>query len=114
MVIKQDKILFIWLPILFSAKLSNLKTNIPVILDSLPATDSIVISDSARAKQDSAKDRFVEAYFNVKIFSDCRLLAIVYFIHQKILHSACLKMLYGAVKARLAVIPFTFSRLIKT
>jgi lipopolysaccharide export system protein LptA len=73
MVIKQDQdSIYMAADTFFSAKLSNLKKfrNIPVILDSLPATDSIVINDSAKAKQDSAKDRFVEAYFNVKIFSD--------------------------------------------
>ena len=73
MVIKQDKdSIYMAADTLFSARLSNLRKyrTVPVILDSLPATDSIVISDSAKAKQDSAKDRFFEAYYNVKIFSD--------------------------------------------
>jgi lipopolysaccharide export system protein LptA len=73
MVVKQNNdSTFIAADTFFSAKLSNLRKyrTIPVILDSLPAQDSIVIADSAKAKQDSAKDRFVEAYFNVKIFSD--------------------------------------------
>jgi len=73
MVIKQDKdSIYMAADTFFSAKLSNLKKyrNIPVILDSLPVTDSIVIADSATLKQDSAKDRFVEAYYNVRIFSD--------------------------------------------
>ncbi len=73
MVIKQDKdSIFLSADTLFSARLSNLRKfrNIPVILDSLPATDSIVLADSAKAKKDSARDRFVEAYYNVKIFSD--------------------------------------------
>jgi len=73
MVIKQDNdSTFIAADTFFSGKLSNLRKyrTIPVILDSLPSQDSIVIADSAKAKQDSAKDRFVEAYFNVKIFSD--------------------------------------------
>jgi lipopolysaccharide export system protein LptA len=73
MVIKQDKdSTFIAADTFFSARLSNLRKyrTVPVILDSLPATDSIVLADSAKARQDSAKDRFVEAYFNVKIFSD--------------------------------------------
>ncbi|MEP6682514.1 MAG: OstA-like protein, partial [Parafilimonas sp.] len=73
MVIKQDNdSTFIAADTFFSAKLSNLRKyrTIPEILDSLPSQDSIVIADSAKAKQDSAKDRFVEAYFNVKIFSD--------------------------------------------
>ncbi len=73
MVIKQDKdSIYIAADTFFSAKLSNLRKyrTVPVILDSLPAHDSIVIADSGKAKQDSAKDRFIEAYYNVKIFSD--------------------------------------------
>ncbi|MEO8711283.1 MAG: hypothetical protein ABI405_04120, partial [Parafilimonas sp.] len=73
MVIKQDKdSIYMAADTFFSARLSNLRKyrTIPLILDSLPATDSIVISDSAKAKQDSAKDRFFEAYYNVRIFSD--------------------------------------------
>jgi lipopolysaccharide export system protein LptA len=75
MVIKQDKdSIYLAADTLFSGKLSTIKKyrKIPVILDSLPSTDSVAIalSDSARAKQDSARDRFVEAYYNVKIFSD--------------------------------------------
>lgn len=73
MVIKQDKdSIYIAADTFFSGKLSNLRKyrTISVILDSLPATDSIVITDSAKAKQDSARDRFIEAYYNVKIFSD--------------------------------------------
>ncbi len=73
MVIRQDKdSIYIAADTFFSARLSTLRKYriIPVILDSLPAKDSIVIADSAKAKQDSAKDRFVEAYYNVKIFSD--------------------------------------------
>ena len=73
MVIRQDKdSIFLAADTLFSARLSNLRKSrtIPVILDSLPATDSIVLNDSAKAKRDSARDRFVEAYYNVKIFSD--------------------------------------------
>ncbi|MFT4153642.1 OstA-like protein [Parafilimonas sp.] len=73
MIIKQDKdSTFLAADTLFSGRLSTLKKfrNIPAILDSLPATDPVVLSDSARAKQDSARDRFVEAYRNVKIFSD--------------------------------------------
>lgn len=73
MVIKQDKdSTFIAADTFFSAKLSNLRKyrTVPLILDSLPANDSVAISDSSKAKQDSAKDRFIEAYYNVKIFSD--------------------------------------------
>lgn len=73
MVIKQDKdSIYMAADTFFSARLSNLLKyrTVPVILDSLPATDSIVINESAKAKQDSAKDRFFEAYYHVKIFSD--------------------------------------------
>ncbi|MBV9963872.1 MAG: hypothetical protein JO072_16635 [Parafilimonas sp.] len=73
MVIKQNNdSVFIAADTFFSARLSNLRKYrvVPAILDSLPAKDSIVIGDSAKAKQDSAKDRFVEAYYHVKIFSD--------------------------------------------
>lgn len=74
MVIKQNTdSIYLAADTLFSAKLSNLRKfrSIPVILDSLPANDSIIVlSDSAKARQDSARDRFVEAYYNVKIFSD--------------------------------------------
>jgi len=76
MVIKQDKdSLYLAADTLFSARLSNLRKyrTVPVILDSLPAGDSILLLDSsnaAKAKKDSSTDRFVEAYYNVKIFSD--------------------------------------------
>jgi hypothetical protein len=73
MVIKQDEdSIYLAADTFFSAKLSNLRKyrNVPVILDSLSATDSIRIIDSATAKNDSAKDRFFEAYYNVKIYAD--------------------------------------------
>lgn len=73
MIIKQDKdSIYMAADTFFSARLSNLRKyrNVPVILDSLTTIDSGVIEDSSIAKQDSAKDRFVEAYFNVKIYSD--------------------------------------------
>jgi lipopolysaccharide export system protein LptA len=73
MVIKQgEDSIYMAADTFFSSKLSNLRKyrNVPVILDSLPATDSIRINDSATAKNDSAKDRFFEAYYNVKIYSD--------------------------------------------
>ncbi|HYK45643.1 MAG TPA: OstA-like protein [Parafilimonas sp.] len=73
MIIKQDQdSIYMAADTFFSARLSNLRKyrNVPVILDSLPAADSIRIRDSATAKPDSARDRFVEAYFHVKIFSD--------------------------------------------
>ena len=73
MVIKQDKdSLYMAADTFYSAKLSYLRRfrTIPAIIDSLPAQDSIVLNDSAKTKQDSASDRFIEAYYNVKIFSD--------------------------------------------
>ena len=73
MIIKQDKdSIYIAADTLFSARLSNLRKyrNIPVILDSLPAKDSVRISNAGTAKSDSAKDRYVEAYYHVKIYSD--------------------------------------------
>ena len=73
MVIEQDKdSIYIAADTFFSAKLSNLRKyrTVPMILDLLPVHDSIVIADSTKAKQDSTKDRFIEAYYNVKIFSD--------------------------------------------
>ena len=73
MVIKQDKdSIYMAADTFFSARLSNLRKyrNVPVILDSLPVNDSIRINDSATAKKDSARDRFFEAYYNVKIYSD--------------------------------------------
>ncbi len=73
MVIKQDKdSIYMAADTFFSARLSALRKyrNVPVILDSLPVTDSIRINDSATAKNDSTRDRFFEAYYNVKIYSD--------------------------------------------
>jgi lipopolysaccharide export system protein LptA len=73
MIIKQDKdSIYMAADTFFSAKLSMLRKfrNVPVIIDSLPSLDSNVVKPSSTAKQDSARDRFVEAYFNVKIFSD--------------------------------------------
>jgi len=73
MVIKQDEdSIYMAADTFFSARLSNLRKyrNVPEILDSLPATDSIRMNDSAIVKYDSAKDRFFEAYYNVKIYSD--------------------------------------------
>lgn len=73
MVIKQDKdSIYMAADTFFSARLSNLRKyrNVPVILDSLTVNDPIKINDSATAKTDSARDRFFEAYYNVKIYSD--------------------------------------------
>ena len=73
MVIKQDKdSIYMAADTFFSGRLSALRKyrNVPVILDSLPVNDSMRINDSATAKSDSARDRFFEAYYNVKIYSD--------------------------------------------
>jgi len=73
MVIKQDEdSIYMAADTFFSARLSNLRKyrNVPVILDSLSATDSVGMNDSVTVKYDSAKDRFFEAYYNVKIYSD--------------------------------------------
>lgn len=73
MVIKQDQdSIYMAADTFFSARLSSLRKyrNVPVILDSLPLNDSIRLNDSATAKNDSAKDRYFEAYYHVKIYSD--------------------------------------------
>ena len=73
MIIKQDTdSLYMAADTFFSARLSSLRRfrKVPVIVDSLKAVDSGLVKDSSTAKLDSATDRFVEAYFNVKIFSD--------------------------------------------
>lgn len=72
MVIKQDKdSIYVAADTFFSAKLSNLRKyrTVPYILDSLPVHDSIVVVNDS-VKQDSAKDRFVEAYYHVRVYSD--------------------------------------------
>lgn len=73
MVLKQDKdSIYIAADTFFSAKLSSLRKyrNVPEILTMEPAKDSVVMNDSTKLKQDSAKDRFIEAYYHVKIYSD--------------------------------------------
>ena len=73
MIIKQDKdSIYIAADTLFTARLSNLRKyrNVPVILDSLPAKDSIRIANAGTSKTDSSKDRYIEAYYKVKIYSD--------------------------------------------
>ncbi len=73
MVIKQDQdSIYMAADTFFSARLSSLRKyrNVPVILDSLPLNDSIRLNDSATAKNDSARDRYFEAYYHVKIYSD--------------------------------------------
>ncbi len=73
MVIKQNTdSIYMAADTFFSARLSNLRKyrDVPVILDSLPVNDSIRINNSATTKNDSARDRFFEAYYHVKIYSD--------------------------------------------
>lgn len=78
MIIKQENdSLFVAADTLYSAKLSDIgKTRtLSFLLDSLPQADSLhrdsLHTDSSFAnKQDSSKDRFFEAYYNVRIFSD--------------------------------------------
>lgn len=68
LILKQDKdSIFMAADTFFSAKLSALREvrNIPVIRDSLPAPDSAL-----RAAGKDSTDRFIEAYFHVRIFSD--------------------------------------------
>ena len=55
----------------------------PAVRDSMPPLDSMTFT-----KQDSSRDRYFEAYYHVRIFSDrCRLLPIVYFTPAWILFS---------------------------
>ncbi len=80
MIIKQDKdSVFIAADTLYSAKLSDLRksTNVPMILmdtfsrkyDSAYLSNFYIKQDSIN-KADSSRDRFFEAYFHVKIYSD--------------------------------------------
>ncbi|MBS1744724.1 MAG: hypothetical protein JST21_00995 [Bacteroidetes bacterium] len=73
MVIKQDKdSIYLAADTFFSSKLSLLRKyrNVPVIVDSVPSRDDSVVVLNDTARQDSAKDRYIEAYYHVKIFSD--------------------------------------------
>ncbi len=72
MAIKQDQdSLFIAADTLFSGRLSQFQKSNTLGTDSLIKQDSIqVIKDTAINEQDSTKDRFFEAYHNVRIFSD--------------------------------------------
>ncbi len=68
MMFKQNNdSLFLAADTLFTAKLSSLKglRSVPSVRDSMPPLDSIPIS-----KTDSSKDRYIEAYYHVRIFSD--------------------------------------------
>jgi lipopolysaccharide export system protein LptA len=68
MMVKQNNdSLFVAADTLFSGKLSLLKgiRNVPAVRDSMPPLDSMTFT-----KQDSARDRYFEAYYHVRIFSD--------------------------------------------
>ena len=68
MMVKQNEdSLFVAADTLFSGKLSLLKgiRNVPGVRDSMPSLDSMTFT-----KQDSARDRYFEAYYHVRIFSD--------------------------------------------
>ena len=82
MMIKQNNdSLFIAADTLFTAKQSSLKglRSIPTIRDSMPPLDSVDFTGS-----DSTKDRYIEAYYHVRIFSDS-------------LQSTCDSLFYSAV-----------------
>lgn len=73
MVIKQDKdSIYIAADTFFSSKLSLLRKyrNVPVIVDSVPSRDDSVVVLNKNSKQDSSADRYIEAYYHVKIYSD--------------------------------------------
>jgi lipopolysaccharide export system protein LptA len=68
LILRQDKdSVFLAADTFFSAKLSALKNvrDVPVIRDSLAQIDSV-----KRRKGNDSTDRFIEAYFHVRIFSD--------------------------------------------
>ena len=68
MMVKQNSdSLFIAADTLFTAKLSSLKNKriVPSVIDSMPPLDSILLT-----QKDSSKDRYIEAYYHVRIFSD--------------------------------------------
>ena len=68
MMIKQNNdSLFIAADTLFSAKLSSIigSRQIPPARDSMPSVDSLSLT-----RQDSSKDRYIEAYYHVRIYSD--------------------------------------------
>ena len=68
MMVKQNNdSLFIAADTLFTAKLSSLKgiREVPVVRDSMPQPDSLLTS-----KKDSSSDRYIEAYYHVRVYSD--------------------------------------------
>lgn len=68
MMVKQNNdSLFIAADTLFSGKLTQLKgiRDVPAVRDSMLSLDSMTFT-----KEDSARDRYFEAYYNVRIFSD--------------------------------------------
>ncbi len=69
MILKQEKdSIYIAADTFYSAKLSELKKTrvVPVILDSV----TVPLIDTVYNAKDSSRDRFIEAYAHVKIFSD--------------------------------------------
>lgn len=68
MMVKQNKdSLFIAADTLFTAKLSSMKglRNVPAVRDSSTSFDNLNFNG-----KDSTKDRYIEAYYHVRIFSD--------------------------------------------
>ncbi len=68
MMIKQNSdSLFVAADTLFSGRLSSLKglRSVPSVKDSMPSVDSMVMT-----RADSSRDRYFEAYYHVRIFSD--------------------------------------------
>ncbi len=67
MVKQNNDSLFIAADTLFTAKLSSIigKRDIPQIRDSMPPLDSMFLT-----KADSSKDRYIEAYYHVRVYSD--------------------------------------------
>jgi len=68
MMVKQNTdSLFVAADTLFSGKLSLLKgiRHVSSVRDSMPSLDSMTFT-----RQDSARDRYIEAYYHVRIFSD--------------------------------------------
>ncbi len=67
MVKRSNDSLFIAADTLFTAKLSSLTgvRNVPTIRDSMLPIDSLLLTT-----KDSSKDRYVEAYYHVRVYSD--------------------------------------------
>ncbi|NNV57568.1 OstA-like protein [Limnovirga soli] len=79
MIIKQENdSIFIAADTMYSAKLSTLRKSRvvpfildnPIVKDSSRSTDSLHIKDSASENKTDSSDRFFEAYYHVRIYSD--------------------------------------------